>query len=123
MVEPTGQALVQSGYETESNLCPGGGVAGTGQSLAYLLISRNWHSRRLVGHWPTCRATGHRHRCDEPEPDATACMPEAVARSTSRALQFDGRCSRAFASPRRRGRRLPGLQAGCRVNPVLATRC
>ena len=120
------QALVQSGYETESNLRPLLAESkATGQSLATLLISRNLALPGVV-----VGALAHLSQLPAvdiaamtPAPEATACLPAAVARQyEAMALQFDGRVlSVAFAEP-------PSAQdvdalagkVGYRVNPVLA---
>ncbi len=120
------QALVQSGYETESNLVPLVAESrATGQSLAYLLISRNLALPGVV-----VGALAHLSELPaidigamNPSPDATACMPEAVAQEYEAvALQFDGRVlSVAFAEPPS-PEEVDSLASklGCRVNPVLA---
>ncbi len=120
------QALVQSGYETESNLVPLVAESrATGQSLAYLLISRNLALPGVV-----VGALAHLSELPaidigamNPSPDATACMPEAVAQEYEAvALQFDGRVlSVAFAEPPS-PEDVDSLASklGCRVNPVLA---
>ncbi len=120
------QALVQSGYETESNLVPVLAEArATGQSLAVLLLTKKVALPGVV-----VGALAHLSQLTAidislvtPSPEATACMPDAVAQEYEAvALQFDGRVlSVAFAEP-------PTPQdvdalaskVGYRINPVLA---
>ncbi len=120
------QALVQSGYETESNLVPVVAEArATGQSLATLLLTKKLALPGVV-----VGALAHLSQLTavdislvSPSPEATACMPDAVAQEYEAvALQFDGRVlSVAFAEP-------PTPQdvdalaskVGYRINPVLA---
>jgi twitching motility protein PilT len=120
------QALVQSGYETESNLVPVLAEArATGQSLATLLLTKKLALPGVV-----VGALAHLSQLTAidislvtPSPEATACMPDAVAQEYEAvALQFDGRVlSVAFAEP-------PTPQdvdalaskVGYRINPVLA---
>jgi twitching motility protein PilT len=120
------KALVESGYETESNLAPLLAEAkATGQSLAILLISRKLALPGVVvgalAHLSQLQAVDI--AAMTPNPDALACMPDAVAQEYQAvALQFDGRIlSVAFAQP-------PSPQdvdalaskLGYRINPVLA---
>ena len=93
--------------------------------MAYLLISRNLALPGVV-----VGALAHLSELPAidigamtPSPDATACMPEAVAQEYEAvALQFDGRVlSVAFAEPPSSAD-VDSLASklGCRVNPVLA---
>ncbi len=98
------QALVQGGYETESNLNPLLAESrATGQSLASLLISRNLALPGVV-----VGALAHLAQLPAidlsamtPSPDATAAMPQGVAAEYQAvALQFDGNVlAVAFAEP------------------------
>jgi twitching motility protein PilT len=120
------QALVQSGYETESNLTPLLAESkATGQSLASLLITRNLALPGVVvgalahlSHLPAVDIAAM-----VPAPEATACLPAAVAQEyEAMALQFDGRVlSVAFAEPPS-PQDVDALAAkvGYRINPVLA---
>jgi twitching motility protein PilT len=120
------QALVQSGYETESNLVPVLAEArANGLSLATLLLTKKLALPGVV-----VGALAHLSQLTAidislvtPSPEAEACMPDAVAQEYEAvALQFDGRVlSVAFAEP-------PTPQdvdalaskVGYRINPVLA---
>jgi len=120
------QALVQSGYETESNLVPVLAEArATGQSLATLLLTKKLALPGVV-----VGALAHLSQLTAidislvtPSPEATACMPDAVAQEYEAvALQFDGRVlSVAFAEPPT-PQDIDALasKVGYRINPVLA---
>jgi twitching motility protein PilT len=120
------QALVQSGYETESNLAPVLAEArATGKSLATLLLTKNLALPGVV-----VGALAHLSQLTAidislvtPSPEATACMPDAVAQEYEAvALQFDGRVlSVAFAEPPT-PQDVDALASkiGYRINPVLA---
>ncbi len=120
------QALVQGGYDTESNLAPLVEEARqTGQSLATLLIGRNLALPGVV-----VGAMAHLAQLPAvdlaamtPSPEARAVMPDAVSQQFEAVgIQFDGNVLVvAFAEP-------PAQQdvddlaskVGFRVNPVLA---
>src|SRR3984957_1073628 len=98
------QALVQGGYETESNLVPLLAEArATGQSLAVLLISRGLALPGVVvgalAHLAELQAIDL--AAITPSPEARAAMPEDVAVAHHAvALQFDGSVlTIAFAEP------------------------
>ena len=120
------QALVQGGYETESNLAPLVAEAkATGQSLAALLISRNLALPGVVvgalAHLANLPAIDLAAMA--PSPEAVAAMPEDVAQEFGAVpLQFDGSVlAVAFAEPPS-PEDVDALSAriGHRVNPVLA---
>ena len=120
------QALVQGGYETESNLAPLVAEAQqSGQSLAAILISRNLALPGVV-----VGALAHLAQLPAvdlaamtPSPEARTAMPDAVSQQFEAVgIQFDGNVlAVAFAEP-------PTQQdvddlaskVGFRVNPVLA---
>ena len=119
-------ALVQGGYETESNLAPLVEEARqTGQSLGTMLISRNLALPGVV-----VGALAHLAQLPAvdlaamtPSPEARTAMPDAVSQQFEAVgIQFDGNVLVvAFAEP-------PGQpdvdalasKVGFRVNPVLA---
>ena len=120
------QALVQGGYETESNLAPLVEEARqTGQSLASILIGRNLALPGVV-----VGALAHLAQLPAvdlaamtPSPEARTAMPDAVAQQFEAVgLQFDGNVlAVAFGEPPSQ----PTVDAlaskvGFRVNPVLA---
>jgi twitching motility protein PilT len=120
------QALVQGGYETESNLVPLLAEArATGQSLAVLLISRGLALPGVVvgalAHLAELQAIDL--AAITPSPEARAAMPEDVAVAHQAvALQFDGTVlTIAFAEPPSSGE-IDSLSSklGCRISPVLA---
>ncbi len=120
------QALVQSGYETESNLAPLLAESrATGESLASLLISRKLALPGVVvgalAHLSNLQAVDI--AAVAPSPEAKACMPDAVAQEyLAVPLQFDGRVlSVAFAEPPT-PQDVDGLASklGYRINAVLA---
>jgi twitching motility protein PilT len=120
------EALVQSGYETESHLAPLLAESrATGESLATLLISRNLSTPGVV-----VGALAHLSQLPAidlqavaPTPDAQAAMSASVAAEFGAvALQFEGNVlAVAFAEPPTPGD-VDALAArlGFRVNPVLA---
>ncbi len=98
------QALVQAGYDTDSNIKPLVNEAiATDQSLAYLLVSRKMALPSVVV--GTLSQLSQIPAIDlaafTPQPDATAAMPLSVAREFhGLALQFDGsNLAVAFAEP------------------------
>ena len=120
------QALVQAGYETDSNLKPLVNEAlATDRSLAYLLISRNLALPSVVV--GTLSQLSQLPAIDlsafTPQPEAAAALPSSLGREFEAvALQFDGNAlTVAFAEP-------PGPheiddlagRAGYRIHPVLA---
>jgi twitching motility protein PilT len=119
------EALVQNGYETETNLAPLVAESrATEQSLAALLISR-----RLALPGVVVGALAHLAQLPAidlgamtPSPDATAALPEAVAiEYQAVALQFEGNVlAVAFAEPPS-SEDVDSLSSklGCRINPVL----
>ncbi len=119
-------ALVQGGYETDSNLAPLVAEAkATGQSLALLLISRNLALPGVV-----VGAMAHLAQMPAvdlaamvPSADASAAVPEELGREFGAvALQFDGNVlAVAFADPPS-AEDVDALASriGHRVNPVLA---
>ncbi len=120
------QALVQGGYDTESNLAPLVAEAkATGQSLATLLISRNLALPGVVvgalAHLANMPAIDLAAMA--PSPEAIAAMPEDIAQEFGAVpLQFDGSVlAVAFAEPPSSAD-VEALSAriGHRVNPVLA---
>jgi twitching motility protein PilT len=120
------QALVQGGYETESNLVPLVAEArATGQSLAVLLISRGLALPGVVvgalAHLAQLQAIDL--AAITPSPEARAAMPEDVAVAYQAvALQFDGTVlTVAFSEPPSSGE-IDALSSklGCRISPVLA---
>ncbi len=120
------QALVQGGYDTEANLAPLLAEAqANGQTLATLLISRNLAPPGVVvgamahlAQLPAIDLTAMM-----PSPEATAALPEDVAREyVAVALQFDGNVlAVGFAEPPT-GEDVDALasRVGYRINPVLA---
>ena len=120
------EALVQGGYDTQSNLAPLVAESrATGQSLATLLLDRNLSTPGVV-----VGALAHLSQLPAvdlsavaPTPDAEAAMPASVgAEYGAVALQFDGNVlAVAFAEPPSPAD-VNGLAArlGYRVNPVLA---
>jgi twitching motility protein PilT len=120
------QALVQGGYDTESNLAPLVEEARqTGQSLAAILIGRNLALPGVV-----VGALAHLAQLPAvdlaamtPSPEARSAMPDAVAQQFGAVgLQFDGNVlAVAFAEPPSQ-EDVDALAAkvGFRVNPVLA---
>jgi twitching motility protein PilT len=120
------QALVQGGYETESNLVPLVAEArATGQSLAVLLISRGLALPGVVvgalAHLAGLPAVDL--AAITPSPEARAAMPEEVAVAHEAvALQFDGTVlTIAFSEPPSSGEiDLLSAKLGCRISPVLA---
>jgi twitching motility protein PilT len=120
------QALVQGGYDTESNLAPLVEESRkTGQSLAYLLVSRNLALPGVV-----VGALAHLAQLPAvdlaaitPSPEARSAMSDAIAvQYEAVPLQFDGNVLVvAFSEP-------PSQQdvdalasrVGYRVNPVLS---
>jgi twitching motility protein PilT len=123
------QALVQGGYETESNLAPLLAEShATGQPLATLLISRGLALPGVV-----VGALAHLAQLPAidlgamtPTPDATAAMPPEVAREFGAvALQFDGHTlAVAFAEPPSpEDVNSLASRVGYRVSPVLADPC
>jgi len=120
------QALVQGGYETESNLVPLVAESrATGQSLAFLLISRKLALPGVVvgalAHLAQLPAVDLSAMA--PSPEARATMPDDVAQQFQAvALQFDGNVlDVAFAEPPS-GEDIEALagMVGFRINPVLA---
>ncbi len=120
------KALAQSGYDTETNLRPlVNEAAATGQTLAYLLVSRNLALPGVVvgtlAHLAQLPAIDL--AAMSPAPDAAAAMPVDVAREYGAvALQFDGNAlAVAFAEPPM-PQDLDALasRVGHRINPVLA---
>jgi twitching motility protein PilT len=120
------QALVQGGYETETNLQPLLAEAhSSGQTLAELLISRNLALPGVVvgalGHLAQLPAVDL--AATAPNPDATAAVPVEVARAFGAlALQFEGDVLVvAFAEPPS-NHEVDELasRVGHRINPVLA---
>jgi twitching motility protein PilT len=120
------QALVQGGYETESNLVPLLAEArATGQSLAVLLIGRGLALPGVVvgalAHLAELQAIDL--AAITPSPEARAAMPEDVAVAHQAvALQFDGTVlTIAFSEPPSSGV-IDSLSSklGCRISPVLA---
>jgi twitching motility protein PilT len=120
------QALIQGGYETESNLAPLLQESRqTGQSLAYLLISRNLALPGVV-----MGALAHLAQLPAvdvaamtPSPEALSAMPDAVAQQFQAvALQFDGNVlAVAFGEPpSREDVDTLAAKVGYRINPVLA---
>jgi twitching motility protein PilT len=119
-------ALVQGGYETDTNLAPLVAEAkATGQSLAVLLISRNLALPGVV-----VGAMAHLAQMPAvdlaamvPSADASAAVPEDLGREFGAvALQFDGNVlAVAFADPPS-AEDIDALASriGHRVNPVLA---
>ncbi len=119
-------ALVQGGYETDSNLAPLVAEAkATGQSLAMLLISRNLALPGVV-----VGAMAHLAQMPAvdlaamvPSADASAAVPDDLGREFGAvALQFDGNVlAVAFADPPS-AEDVDALASriGHRVNPVLA---
>ena len=116
---------MQGGYETEANLAPLVAEAqATGQSLAYLLISRNLALPGVV-----VGALAHLAQLPAvdlaamtPSPEASAAMSEAVGREFEAvALQFDGNVlAVAFSEPpSQRGRRRAGVDGSA----TGSTRC
>ena len=120
------QALVQAGYETDANLKPLVNEAiDTGQTLAYLLVSRDLALPSVVV--GTLAQLSQLPAVDlaafTAQPEATAALPAPLARQyQAMALQVDGGgLTVAFAEP-------PSPQAveelagavGYRVHPVLA---
>jgi len=120
------QALVQGGYETESNLAPLLAEAdATGQSLALLLITRKIALPGVV-----VGALAHLAQLPAidlaamtPSPDAALAMPPEIAREFGAvALQFDGNAlAVAFAEPPSSSE-VDALasRVGHRITPVLA---
>ncbi len=120
------QALIQGGYETESNLAPVMEEARqTGQSLATVLISRNLALPGVV-----VGALAHLAQLPAvdlaamtPSPEARTAMPDAVGQQFAAiGLQFDGNVlAVAFSEPPSQ-EDVDALAAkvGFRVNPVLA---
>jgi twitching motility protein PilT len=120
------QALVQGGYDTESNLAPLVEESRqTGQSLAFVLISRNLALPGVV-----VGALAHLAQLPAvdlaamtPSPEARSAMSDAIAQQYEAVpLQFDGNVlAVAFSEP-------PSQQdvdslaskVGYRVNPVLS---
>ena len=97
------QALVQGGYETESNLVPLLAESrATGQPLATLLIGRNLALPGVV-----VGALAHLAQLPAvdlaamtPSPEARSAMPDAVAEQYGVvALQFDGNGSKGTIDP------------------------
>ncbi len=98
------EALVQGGYDTQSNLAPLVAESrATGQSLATLLLDRNLSTPGVV-----VGALAHLSQLPAvdlsavaPTPDAEAAMPASVgAEYGAVALQFDGNVlAVAFAEP------------------------
>jgi len=120
------QALVQGGYETESNLVPLVAEArATGQSLAVLLISRGLALPGVVvgalAHLAQLQAIDL--AAITPSPEARAAMSEDVAVDHQAvAVQFDGSVlTVAFSEPPSSGE-IDALSSklGCRISPVLA---
>jgi len=120
------QALVQGGYDTESNLAPLVEEARqTGQSLASILISRNLALPGVV-----VGALAHLAQLPAvdlaamtPSPEAQAAMPDAVGQQFEAVgLQFDGNVlAVAFAEPpSQEDVDALASKVGFRVNPVLA---
>ncbi len=120
------QALVQGGYDTESNLAPLEEEARqTSQSLASILISRNLALPGVV-----VGALAHLAQLPAvdlaamtPSPEARAAMPDAVAQQFEAVgLQFDGNVlAVAFAEPpSQEDVDALASKVGFRVNPVLA---
>ncbi len=119
------EALVQNGYETQSNLTPLLAEArATGQSLAALMIGRNLALPAVVvgalaqlSQLPAVDLAAM-----TPNPDAVAAIPVDVARQYRvLGLQFDGNVlAVAFDEPPAR-RDVDALAAriGYRINPVL----
>jgi twitching motility protein PilT len=120
------QALVQGGYETESNLVPLLAEArATGQSLAVLLISRGLALPGVVvgalAHLAELQAIDL--AAITPSPEARAAMPEDVAVAHQAvAVQFDGTVlTIAFSEPPSSGEiNALSSKLGCRISPVLA---
>jgi twitching motility protein PilT len=120
------RALVESGYETDSNLVPLVAEAkATGQSLAALLIARKLALPGVVvgalAHLSQLQAVDI--AAITPNAEALSCMPDAVAQEYEAVpLQFDGRVlSVAFAQPPSPGD-VDSLASklGYRIIPVLA---
>jgi MshEN domain len=120
------QALVQGGYETESNLAPLLAESrATGEPLATLLIGRNLALPGVV-----VGALAHLAQLPAvdlaamtPSPEARAAMPDAVAQQhRAVALQFDGNVlAVAFSEPPTQDD-VDALAStlGYRITPVLA---
>jgi twitching motility protein PilT len=120
------QALVQGGYDTESNLAPLVEESRqTGQSLAFILISRNLALPGVV-----VGALAHLAQLPAvdlaamtPSPEARSAMSEAVAEQYEAfPLQFDGNVlAVAFSEPPSR-EDVDSLasKVGYRVSPVLS---
>jgi twitching motility protein PilT len=119
-------ALVQGGYETESNLVPLLAESkATGQTLATLLISRNLAIPGVVvgalAHLAQLQAVDL--AAITPSPDAVAIMTEDTAREFGAVpLQLEGNVlAVAFAEPpSHEDVDALASQVGHRVNPVLA---
>ncbi|MGO8871565.1 MAG: PilT/PilU family type 4a pilus ATPase [Acidimicrobiales bacterium] len=120
------QALVQGGYDTESNLAPLVAESrATGESLASLLISRKLALPGVVvgalAHLAQLAAVDL--AAMTPSPDAAAAMPHDVAEQFgAAALQFDGnQLAVAFSEPPSE-EDVDALAAkiGFRITPVLA---
>ena len=120
------QALVQGGYETESNLAPLLAESrATGQPLATLLIGRNLALPGVV-----VGALAHLAQLPAvdlaamtPSPEARSAMPDAVAeRYGVVALQFDGNVlAVAFSEPpSQEDVDALASKVGYRITPVLA---
>ncbi len=120
------QALVQGGYETESNLAPLLAESRTtGEPLAVLLISRNLALPGVV-----VGALAHLAQLPAvdlgavtPSGDAAQALPEDVALEFEAvALQFDdGVLAVAFGEPpSQEDLEVVSSRVGCRINPVLA---
>jgi twitching motility protein PilT len=120
------QALVQGGYDTDANLTPLLAEAqASGQTLAMLLISRNLALPGVV-----VGALAHLAQLPAidltaitPSPEASAVLPEDVAREYAAvALQFDGNVlAVAFAEPpTSEGVDALASRVGHRINPMLA---
>jgi twitching motility protein PilT len=120
------QALVQAGYETDSNLKPLVNEAiATDQSLAYLLVSRNLALPSVVV--GTLSQLSQVPAVDlsafTPQPDAMAAMPLSIGREFhGLALQFDGNAlAVAFGEPPDANDvEALGARIGHRIRAVLA---
>ncbi len=119
-------ALIQGGYETESNLRPLLAESrATGQSLAALLIGRKLALPGVV-----VGALAHMAQLPAidlsvmtPSPQATAAMPDAVAQQFEAVgLQFDGNVlAVAFSEPpSKEDLETLAAKVGYRINPALA---